>query len=106
MGAKTEDQAVGHLRDFLVFERSESYVPGGAPQSHASAMNAMQAGKPYLVPYSCVGAIRAADEAEAVKAVMGATRRIGKYAVVPTTIVDFTFDLEDQAEGRRVELNP
>lgn len=95
------------MNTYLVFE-AQGDTGSGAPRAHWEAME--RAGVDFpprsLAPYVCLGAVKAKDENDAVKAVMASTRRIGKYAVVEATIVDFKFDPSQEAEGQRVELNP
>jgi hypothetical protein len=93
------------MRDWLVFEASDQGV-GQAPAAHYEAMERSGMSREHLAPYVCLGAVRATDEGEAVKAVMAYTRRIGKYAVIPASIVNFAFTPDQQAEGKRWELNP
>ena len=89
------------MPDYLVFEQAAGGT--GAPSEHYAAMG--QNAPPVLHPYAAIGAVRAPDPSEAVKAVMAYTRRIGKYAVIEATVVDFTFSPTEEA-GTVVQLNP
>lgn len=93
----------GKMNTYLVFECVGN--TSGAPDSHYHAMGQSVPTRD-LMPYNCVGAVRAEDEMQAVQAVMAYTRRISKYAVVLADVIDFQPGTDDQAEGRRVELNP
>lgn len=61
-------------RDFLVFEASGEPVPAYTC---------------FFTAHSCIGHVRAEDEVAAAKVVAGVTERVGRYAVVEVTMVDF-----------------
>lgn len=81
-------------RNFLVFEGQE--LPP-THNFHRTTPDTIYTADPI--------AVRAIDEEAAVKAVMGFTRRISKYAVVEATFIDFTVNI-DEPDSRRAELNP
>jgi hypothetical protein len=96
------------MRDFLVFEQDPSAVPPGQHVAYDSGGKLTSGGltpRP-LFSYRCVGAVRARNPHDASRAVVAATRRVGKYAIMEATFVDFTADLAQEPEGDRPVLNP
>jgi hypothetical protein len=81
------------VQSFLVFEADTNVMPVD------------QANRVKLIGYHPIGSARAESAEAACMAVMGVTRRIGKYAAVPATFLDFTPNL-DPAESERLALNP
>lgn len=90
------------LRTFLVFESAQQ-VHQAAPDAHYESMGEVPPRLTTLIPYNCIGAIRAENEQAAVQAAMVATRRIGKYAVVEADVIKF--EPGGNADGRNLELN-
>lgn len=82
------------MNTYLVFERAiptgeqpgDVRVPDGRGGWQLIARNDDGVA---LLPYACVGAVRAADEHTACMAVAKATRRLGVYAALPATLIDF-----------------
>lgn len=58
-----------------------------------------------LIGYQSIGSARAETPEKACMAVMGVTKRIGKYAAVEATFLDFTPNLDDP-DSERLALNP
>lgn len=96
----------GKMKDYLIFE---SVSPPQPAMRHYQDGHSEQVGPNVpgqgLVGYSCIGAVRARDKLDACKAVIGATRRVGKYAVIEAEFIDFTANLQEP-EGERPILNP
>jgi hypothetical protein len=88
------------VRNFLVFEAHTNNMP------HPSGRRGDRDNEPTLVGYNCIGGVAAQDEAKAVMAAMSVTKRIGKYAVIEATFVDFSAGLLAEAEADRPQLNP
>jgi hypothetical protein len=86
-------------RDYLVFESTPQHRtrPDGTVDYEVREV---------LHSYNCIGSVRAVDEMDAVRAVMAYTRRIGKYAVIPATFIDFAPTGADAPEAVRPQLNP
>lgn len=95
-------------QNFLVFERAEQ----GAPEQFVGfdangGRITTKDTRVAILPYFCVGAVKATDESAAVQAVIRATRRVGAYAVLPAVFLDFTKEDEDsQVDADLPQLNP
>jgi hypothetical protein len=85
--------------DYLVFESTPQHRtrPDGSVDYNPQDV---------LHQFTCIGSVRAVDEMDAVRAVMAYTRRIGKYAVIEATFIDFSPTSADAPEGVRPQLNP
>lgn len=94
---RAEDGAPQPMYNWLVFEQDTppEYDPRYAAQIDA----------PTLLNYQVKGAVRATDATAAATAVVKATRRVGKYAVIQATLIDFTANF-GEAEPNRPQLNP
>ena len=77
--------------NYLVFERwePEEVMP---PQGYSDKYGRIKATPAALMPYVAIGAVRASDASTAVQAVIKATRRVGAYAVLEATFIDFAED--------------
>lgn len=98
------------MRNFLVFEADDAYEP--PPVNNVTTdyrgntyVNRSEPRRKVLIPYTCVGAVQANDETDAARAIVSATRRIGKYAVIEATFIDFTQDI-NEPEAEAPKLNP
>jgi hypothetical protein len=95
--------------NYLVFERDEP--TGETVQTAAGTAHKMAHGQGYrdagsgLLGYRCIGGVKAKDEEAAVQAVIRATRRIGAYAIVEATFLDFTQPVEG-VDSETPQLNP
>lgn len=94
------------MTNFLIFEAAtppapamRHDLPGGPRQWGPSPED------PAIVPYTCIGGVRATDENAACRAVIGVTRRVGKYAVIPAVFIDFGEGLMEP-NAKRPQLNP
>lgn len=96
--------------NYLVFEREEDpsldVVQARDAMGHPVGPAVPRRGRPALLRYVCIGAVKAKDEEAAVQAVIRATRRIGAYAVIPATFLDFTQPVDEVDEVGTLELNP
>lgn len=95
-------------RNWLVFERDEATgetvatATGTATKMAHGGYRDMSSG---LLGYRCIGGVKAKDEEAAVQAAIRATRRIGAYAVIEATFLDFTKPVED-VDADTPQLNP
>lgn len=95
------------MNNYLVFESQAPPDHSGAPTQFNPRTNQMEViGNAPLFGYTCIAAVRAKDTTQAVQAVMGRTRRIGKYAVIEAEFIDFTSSPFQDAEGEAPQLNP
>lgn len=91
------------MRNYLVFESAQPNII----EHNIATGSRVERDNPFiLIGYNCIGAVRAADESEAVRAVIAHTRRIGKYAVIEATFLDFAADLAAQPIKAQPVLNP
>jgi hypothetical protein len=94
--------------NYLVFERDEppASTPGPVVQQGNRVIQYADQPRPYgLLGYRCIGAVAAADAESAVTAAMRSTRRIGAYAVIEATFLDFTKP-GDEVDAEHPALNP
>lgn len=78
-------------RNFLVFEQAQNTII--EDNYHTGRVEYQNRALP-LIGYNCIGAVAAEDENDAVRAVMGVTRRISRYAVIEATFIDFAVDMK------------
>lgn len=90
------------MPDYLVFQAAPT---PGAIATDASGRTTQYASPDAIVPYRCVGGVRAPNVEAASRAVVGVTRHVGKYALIEATFVDFASGLTIPDDDT-LQLNP